>query len=238
MTKYVFVSHSSKDCEHAEMILNYLESSIGVKCWISYRDLIGGSNYQECIVEAIESCSCMVLLYSINSESSEDVKKELQLAQQYSKYIVPCNLDGRKMVGQFNYILGNTHWIDFKDDREKKLINIGNSVKRAIWDKEKKNAVECAKEIQETLRIISKGASPDLIQILIDQGYELFMLVKRSPVEYSDDYHKFVEIYGKFTSEIQRVIQFCDGDIANNNKETVAILNEMIKILANIVDAE
>ena len=78
-TSHIFICFSSKDEAVAREVAQFLEAE-GLKCWFSSRDVSGGQNYQETIVNAIESASGMVFLFSTNSSASGEVRKELSLA--------------------------------------------------------------------------------------------------------------------------------------------------------------
>ena len=112
MKARVFISYSTKDRAFADLMLNYIENELKIPCWIAYRDLIGGMNYAEGIEMAIKDVDCILLLYSENSNESEHVKNELELAVSNNKIVIPCKLDSFAPSGQFNYYLKNKHWLE------------------------------------------------------------------------------------------------------------------------------
>ena len=111
MAHDVFISHSSKDKVTADAICHALEKN-GVRCWIAPRDVRPGKTYGAEIIESIEECSIFVLLFSKNSNDSEDVKNEVHNAFSSKKTIIPCRLDDTQMDNEMKYFLSRKHWID------------------------------------------------------------------------------------------------------------------------------
>lgn len=62
------------------------------KCWISERYIGAGDNYGDAIVDAIESAEAMVLVFSVNANNSEEIKKEIALAGQRKITVIPVRL--------------------------------------------------------------------------------------------------------------------------------------------------
>ena len=111
MAHDVFISHSSKDKTTADAICHSLEQN-GIRCWIAPRDVRGGHTYATEIIEGIEGCSVMVLVFSKNSNISEDVANEIQNAFSNGKAIIPYRLDDTKMTKEMQYFLSRKHWIE------------------------------------------------------------------------------------------------------------------------------
>ena len=62
MQSKVFISHSSEDKSIADAICQRLEAD-GIKCWIAPRDIKPGSNWTEGIMEGIEACRTLILVF-------------------------------------------------------------------------------------------------------------------------------------------------------------------------------
>ena len=112
MKARVFISYSNQDRAFADLLLNYIENDLKIPCWIAYRDLIGGTIYSEGIDDAINQVECVLLLFSENSNKSQHVKNELELAMNANKIVIPCKLDDFAPEGQFSYYLKNKHWLE------------------------------------------------------------------------------------------------------------------------------
>lgn len=107
----VFISYSSKDKEIVDLICSSIELS-GLKCWIAPRNVRGGSDYAEEIIEAIRTCSLMLLIFSNYSNESAHVKREIDTAINASKTIIPFKITNTEMSLAFVYYLAGIHWID------------------------------------------------------------------------------------------------------------------------------
>ena len=81
MTASIFISHATKDQKVAALICKAVESR-GHGCWLANRDVLPGENYQEAIARAILQSKVMVLVFSANTNNSDEIKKELALASQ------------------------------------------------------------------------------------------------------------------------------------------------------------
>ncbi|HXM04102.1 MAG TPA: toll/interleukin-1 receptor domain-containing protein, partial [Chthoniobacterales bacterium] len=79
MQSKVFISHSSADKAIAGVICQRLESD-GIKCWIAPRDIKPGSNWTEGIMEGIEACRTLILVFSEHANNSDHVYREVAKA--------------------------------------------------------------------------------------------------------------------------------------------------------------
>ncbi len=171
MKARVFISYSNKDRAFADLILNYIENDLKIPCWIAYRDLIGGTIYSESINDAISQVECILLLFSENSNKSEHVKNELELAMNYNKLVIPCKLDNFAPEGQFNYYLKNKHWLELdkipsieqqKTIIRQSLVNVlGNAFQKKLH------------EMDALLTKIANEGANEHLQSFIDLLYDL-----------------------------------------------------------------
>ena len=88
----LFISHCRDDRTVAERLCGAIEAR-GLTCWLALRDIPPGGNYQDCIAYAIESASAMLLVFSLSSNNSQEVKKELALAGQYGRVVIPVRVE-------------------------------------------------------------------------------------------------------------------------------------------------
>jgi TIR domain len=107
----IFICYSSKDEAKARTILDYIEAN-GFKCWISSRDVRPGRNYQESIVEAIQSARILMFLFSEFSNTTGEVKKELSLASSFDIPVIPLRLTPTTPNAALQYELSTRQWID------------------------------------------------------------------------------------------------------------------------------
>ena len=88
---HVFVSYSRKDSETVANIVARLERD-GLSVWLDREDIRGGELWRETIVKAIDNAYAFVLMLSSNSVASENVRKEVDLAEGANKHLLPVML--------------------------------------------------------------------------------------------------------------------------------------------------
>ena len=131
MTKKVFISHSSKDSKTATAICTALEAR-GHQCWMSSRDIKPGENFQGTIVRAIREAGVMVLVFSSNANNSDEIKKEMALASQSRKMVIPVRAEDVTPSEDFTYELATRQWIDMFIDWETAIEKLSQQVETAI----------------------------------------------------------------------------------------------------------
>ena len=128
----VFVSYSSKDEAAANQVLHSLEED-KVRCWIAPRDIKGGANWSASIIDAIENCRAMVLIYSSHSNLSQQVLREVERAVAKQVVIIPFRIDDVPMTQEMEYYLSTSHWLDaINGSDEKVLTQLTQSVKSLV----------------------------------------------------------------------------------------------------------
>lgn len=107
----VFVSYSSRNKMVADALVHYLEAN-GLRCWYAPRDIEPGGEYADAIECAISNAQCFVLVFSKDSNKSSYCRKELNLAVDREKQILPFRIEDLKPTKGMDLYLGNLHWID------------------------------------------------------------------------------------------------------------------------------
>jgi hypothetical protein len=103
-----------------------------VKCWISLRDVAPGQNYQEAIVQAIETAQGIVFLFSEHSGRSGEIKKELSIGASINVPVFPVRLAPIAPSGALRYELAIRQWIDIFPHRSYALGKLAETIKSAI----------------------------------------------------------------------------------------------------------
>lgn len=106
----VFISYSHRDKKTADTLCHFLEQK-GIRCRIAPRDVDAGS-YTRSIIEAINGCIVMVLVFTKNANFSIHVKKELERAVSKEKPIIPFRTEEVEPIPEIEYCIGDMHWID------------------------------------------------------------------------------------------------------------------------------
>jgi hypothetical protein len=130
MSAPIFISFASKDHAVAETICSALEKR-GFGCWISSRNIDPGDNFQTAIVHAIRSAKVMILVFSANSNNSDEIKKELALASQSHLVVIPVRVEDVTPDEAFAYEFATRQWIDAFDDWERSIGRLAELLSRA-----------------------------------------------------------------------------------------------------------
>jgi len=130
--KDVFVSYSAVDKQWADDACAAIESR-GHSCWIAPRDILPGSEWGAAIIEGIDACRVMVLIFSSEANSSPQVRREIERGVGKGLIILPFRVQDVKPSGALEYALSNTHWLDgFKTPRQRQLDLLGESVHQLL----------------------------------------------------------------------------------------------------------
>ena len=111
MAHDVFISHSAKDKVTADAVCAMLESE-GVRCWIAPRDVLPSMEWSEAIIDAIEECRIMVLVFTANANDSPQIRREVERAVNRGVAILPVRIEDVLPGKGLEYFIGNVHWLD------------------------------------------------------------------------------------------------------------------------------
>src|SRR4029077_17559603 len=107
----VFISYSSKDKATADAACATLEAA-GIRCWIAPRDILPGKEYAAAIVEAIDCCRAMVLVFSSSANESRQIHREVERAVDRGVAIVPLRIENITPTKSMEYFIRTIHWMD------------------------------------------------------------------------------------------------------------------------------
>jgi hypothetical protein len=123
---FVFISYSRQDTNTVDEIVARLKRD-GVDVWIDRVNIKGGDLWTVAIVEAIDTADSFVLMLSPGSTASDNVRKEVQLAQDANKKLFPFQLVTVKLPPQFRYQLAGIQIIDYAgnpDEKYRELVEV------------------------------------------------------------------------------------------------------------------
>jgi hypothetical protein len=133
MSADIFISFASQDAKVASTICTALENR-GFTCWISGRDIHPGENFQSAIVRAIRSAKVLLLVFTANSNRSDEMTKELALASQQKLMVVPLRVENVTPSDAFAYEFATRQWIDLFSDWEQAINNLCTRLTAALED--------------------------------------------------------------------------------------------------------
>ena len=133
MSADVFISFASQDFKTARTICHAIESR-GFKCWIASRDIRPGENFQSAIVQAIRDAKVLLLVFTANSNRSDEMTKELALASQRKLMVVPLRVENVSPSDAFAYEFATRQWIDLFADWEQAMNQLCDRLSAALAD--------------------------------------------------------------------------------------------------------
>lgn len=106
-----FVSYSQKDKAFVDALVHYLEAD-AIRCWYAPRDIPPGVSWPAAITHAMRQSGAMLLVFSESSNRSQEVAKEITLASNNKRLVVPVRIDDVLPNEEVEYHLANRHWLD------------------------------------------------------------------------------------------------------------------------------
>jgi len=108
---HIFISYSRRDIEMVDQIASAMGKA-GLEFWIDREDIKAGNSWRVQIVEAIDTCDAFVLMLSSSSTASDNVRKEIDLAQDSGRKIFAVMLEPVKLPAEIRYQLAGLQFID------------------------------------------------------------------------------------------------------------------------------
>lgn len=142
MSAEVFISYARKDRNRVLSFVGELRAH-GVSAWVDEGNIGAASLWAEQIVEAIKSCKILILMVSEGSTSSSNVLKEITLASELEKKILPVYLEPCEIPDKLKYqLIGIQHIELHVQDEGKVFRQLLDSLDRAGVGRQSKQAGE------------------------------------------------------------------------------------------------
>ncbi len=140
MDGQIFFSYSRKDSEFVDRLSADLEYR-GINVWIDRGDIFAGeTTWRQQIVEAIKSCTVFFIVLSPDSFGSNNVNRELTLAESEKKTIIPIFHRSAEIPDSMAYQLAGLQLLDFSSgdyaDNLQKLLSTLSRLGFTIRDPE------------------------------------------------------------------------------------------------------
>ena len=107
----VFVSYASRDVALAGELRGLLTGE-GYRVWMAPDEIRGARPWAEQILEAIAAMSLMVVVVSSEAVGSAHVAREVNLALDRAKPVLPVRVEEVALSGSLQYLLALVQWID------------------------------------------------------------------------------------------------------------------------------
>ncbi|HZT02125.1 MAG TPA: toll/interleukin-1 receptor domain-containing protein [Steroidobacteraceae bacterium] len=111
MARDIFISYSQPDRDCAFELTHHLEAD-GFTVWIAPRDVSPAAEWAAEIIEAISAARVMVLIFSASSNSSPQVRREVERAVHKGLRILPFRIEDVMPSSSLEYFLSSQHWLD------------------------------------------------------------------------------------------------------------------------------
>ena len=108
---HAFISHASADYDDAWRICQSLEAR-GFKCWIAPRDIPYGQDWATVLPHAIAATRVLLCLITERTEGSKQVPREVLLADQLDKVLVPVRMQKVELGERLQFILQLKHRVE------------------------------------------------------------------------------------------------------------------------------
>jgi TIR domain len=173
MAHDVFISYSTKNKSVADPLCAALESA-AIRCWSAPRDVKPGLPFAGQITRAIHGSKAMVLIFSADSNNSEQILRELELAANARLPIVQFRIENLTPNDDLRYYLSTPHWFDATTvPFEKHLGPFAIAIKALLEGSEKemkKGVREIIKCVKHKLTASLDGHEPKEEDLVVDRG--------------------------------------------------------------------
>ncbi|HZK77067.1 MAG TPA: TIR domain-containing protein [Candidatus Kapabacteria bacterium] len=115
MSPSIFISYCREDEKHAMHLLAMLRRE-GHSVWIDQEAIAGASIWSDEIVQNIKRSQIFIALLSASSVTSANVAKEIALAAENGKIILPIEIGSVELPGRLEYALAGIQKTSFADE--------------------------------------------------------------------------------------------------------------------------
>jgi tRNA A-37 threonylcarbamoyl transferase component Bud32 len=110
-TRDVYISYAPPDKAAAEAVCSRLEGE-GITCWIAPRDVLPGRSFAQALSGAIHAARVFVLVFSAATNESQQVERELHMADVSRLPVVPLRLQDVEPHESIEYYLAGRAWVE------------------------------------------------------------------------------------------------------------------------------
>jgi formylglycine-generating enzyme required for sulfatase activity len=146
----VFISYPHEDKAAADAVCAALEAD-GIRCWIAPRDVRPGAEWAAAIVEAIDHCRAMVLIFSSSANRSKQIHREVQRAFDKEVPVLPLRIENIVPQSSLAYYMGPVHWLDaLTPPLEQHLHKLAASVRALVLETRSDGDSQEQRRLRET----------------------------------------------------------------------------------------
>ena len=117
----VFISYSSLDRDRVMPVVESLRGN-DISVWVDEGNIHAADLWSEQIVQAIADCRVMVVMLSLNSTDSRNVVKEVMLASEQNKALLPVYLEPAEIPARLQYQLAGIQHLELYGQDEQQVL--------------------------------------------------------------------------------------------------------------------
>ena len=136
----VFISYSRKDQLVVDEIRSLLDSN-GITYWLDTEKVHMGSEFMADIVDAIENSTITLFISSSDSNNSIYTAKEVALAFNVGKYIIPYKIDNSSFSKNLQFVMTNLNCIDAIPYSTQKANALVADIKSLLYGERKEEVI-------------------------------------------------------------------------------------------------
>lgn len=110
---HVFISYSRADSQFVDGLIGDLQQA-GFPVWLDREAISGGAAWRGAISQAIRDCEAFLVVLSPQAVSSRNVTKELALADEHHRAIIPVRYQDCDVPPDVEYQLAGLQWVDYR----------------------------------------------------------------------------------------------------------------------------
>lgn len=110
----IFISYSRKDSAHAHALADAMRAR-GLTVWVDVSGIEAATSWSQEIVDAIDSCKVFLVLLSERSITSDNVVRELSLAYESQRPILPVDIEPVPLPSKLRYQLAGVQRAAIED---------------------------------------------------------------------------------------------------------------------------
>lgn len=130
MTFDLFISYSRKDKELVHEFVKQLQHK-GLSVWIDWSGIKSGDKFKAEIVQAIEESNIVLFFSSVSSNASDWVQKEISIASNRHKTIIPVKIDDSAYDKNIEVDLTLLDFVDYTNSEDRHIVF--DKLVRSIW---------------------------------------------------------------------------------------------------------
>ena len=210
----IFISHKNDPDHDIALRIGSLLKENGISYWIAPESIKGGKDFSLAIPPAINACEIFLLILSEHTCKSEHVRKEVMLAMNHKKTIIPLKIGDFELDDSYEYLLANIQIIPFSFEKEdvEYLVNRCRLGERVV-------EMEITKNPRRILTI-GKG----------DYNYNMDDILQNKPEELKDTYFAIgIDCSSKLSlSSNKGILKWVCAYLKKNHGITMKYLQDLV----------